>query len=576
MRVFLALMLFGGSFAVQPEVAAHETLYCFDFGGDYQEVAAGFIPVSRVYRSPRYLWINNVLEEERIEETDPLLRDFAAGSKGEFWVGLDNGDYSVTLIMCDSKQAQGPFSVYLQDQPSKSEIRLMAGQTLRSTFPVTVKDRKLRLRLEAEPGRSFVLNGLIIAGPPGSLVQPIFEQAPADSLPNAEQVWREGSTDTGAMLRQLCDWLLAHRLPNGFLGDYEPGAKSPSYYWYTSAYPIRTWLAGYQIFEDKRYLDAVFQILDKLVQEQMPNGAWQQTYRNKPTRDLSKTELEEIMQHHWMNMADIGSIVTALAISCDYAPPPRRQTYLAAVRRYCDEWASQWQLPSGGFTNGMENGVPQTQVYSVATGTEASALAALFAVTQEQKYLTRAQMAAEFLLDNWKPDGRPICHPHHSQNEGKTYVQPVTQFGDIFYYHDGILLVYYHSSDQKFRSKVEQVYKWYLKGERGLIANIGQNPWWVLQDYWDNSKTAGMPLALLAYQKIEKNDAVDRVVSLTKRFLCTPQFSQRLGVMVEDPSLPWGGHSLQSWAGCAIAATGFAGLSLAEMTQPGVIYLKKS
>lgn len=67
--------------------------------------------------------------------------------------------------------------------------------------------------------------------------------------------------------------------------------------------------------------------------------------------------------------------------------------------------------------------------------------------------------------------------------------------------------------------------------------------------------------------------AVDRAVNITKRFLCTPKFSQRIGVMVEDPPLHWGGHTLQSWAGCAIAATGFAGLSLAEMVQPGIIYL---
>jgi hypothetical protein len=43
--------------------------------------------------------------------------------------------------------------------------------------------------------------------------------------------------------------------------------------------------------------------------------------------------------------------------------------------------------------------------------------------------------------------------------------------------------------------------------------------------------------------------------------------------MVNDPDLPWGGHSLMSWTGCAVAATGFAGLALADMCEPGISYL---
>jgi hypothetical protein len=59
-----------------------------------------------------------------------------------------------------------------------------------------------------------------------------------------------------------------------------------------------------------------------------------------------------------------------------------------------------------------------------------------------------------------------------------------------------------------------------------------------------------------------------------RRFLCTPEFACRIGLMVNDPELPWGGHSLQSWSGCAVAATGFGGLSLAEMAEPGAIWLQ--
>jgi hypothetical protein len=74
---------------------------------------------------------------------------------------------------------------------------------------------------------------------------------------------------------------------------------------------------------------------------------------------------------------------------------------------------------------------------------------------------------------------------------------------------------------------------------------------------------------------MEKQAGLARTIARMKKFLATPDFSRRIGVMVDDPQLPWGGHTLQSWAGCAVAATGFAGLSVAEMVQPGVIFLRQ-
>ena len=77
--IFLILFsIFSTMSAAEPA----ETLYCFDFGGAFQDVAPGYTPVSRVYHSPRYLWIDNVREVERMDVSDPLRRDFVGGPKG--------------------------------------------------------------------------------------------------------------------------------------------------------------------------------------------------------------------------------------------------------------------------------------------------------------------------------------------------------------------------------------------------------------------------------------------------------------------------------------------------------------
>jgi hypothetical protein len=556
-----------------PTRPGYDVLYCFEFGNDFQTMTPGFQPVSRVYRNSRYLWISDVQDTTRGEESAPLLRNFAQGTDGEFRMGLSDGDYDVTLIMVDSKQAHGPFAIHLQDQAVDPNVVTSPGHMLARTFSTKVSQGKLKLRLRAETGKDFVLNRMIIQGPPGKTAQRIFVGAPLDYLPTVEEVLAEGNTDAQSTLREYCDWLLTRRLPNGFIGDAARPGPHTHYYWYTSAYPIRTLLAGYDLFRTAAYLDAVVNILDKLVEEQLPNGAWQQVFRDKPTREMSFTETDDILKHRWVNTADIGSIVTALAVSCSYVSPARKQTYLQAAQRYCDNWAATWQLPSGAFSNGLEGGVAMRDAYSVATGTEAAAFAAVYAICRDPKYLQRAQRAAEFLLDNWQTDGRPICNQDPSANMGAKYVQPVTQFGDVLYYHDGILFVYHQSSDLRFREKVRKVYGWHINGEQGLLNNLQNNPWWPLQDTWDNSKSAGMPQALLAYRRMVKDAAVERAVGLMRKFLCTPKFSQRIGVMVNHPDLPWGGDSLQSWAGCAVAATGFGGMSLAEMIKPGMMYL---
>ena len=99
MRSFLLVVTF---LAQVPLFGADRTVYRFDFGDDYQQVAPGYQPVSRVFRSPRYLWVSRISDGARPDNPDPLLRDFATGPEGEFWVGLEDGEYRITAIMSDS------------------------------------------------------------------------------------------------------------------------------------------------------------------------------------------------------------------------------------------------------------------------------------------------------------------------------------------------------------------------------------------------------------------------------------------------------------------------------------------
>jgi len=553
--------------------AFSETIARFQFANYYHPHAAGYRVASRVYGSPRYLWVSRVREIEIEGEKDALLSGAIVGEKGEFRVGLNNGVYRLTLTFSHKSRAYGPFTIYVQGAPVAADVRVPPGEPKRMTVGTEVRDGTLTLRFEAAANASFIVNGLEIDGPKGAKLQRLFAEAPMDVLPDRADVLRRGTDDLKGTLKAYCEWLLSKRLANGFLGDQETYATHVNHYWYTTAYPLRTLLAAYHILGDRRYLDASIAILDRLIEEQLPNGAFQQVYRAKPTIRLTNDELREIYTKRWMNMADVGSIATALGVAARYVEEPRRSAYIGALRRYCEEYAEQFQKSNGGFTNGIESGVTQTNIYSVATGTEAAAFAALYASTRNPKHLEVAERAAHFLLDNWDRGGLPIGYPH---SPGKPVVPTIMepyQYAETYYFHEGILFVLAHSKDAKLHEKAKRVYGWAVTGSHGMLSTIGDRSWWPLEDAWDNSKSAALPLVLLRYRTMAKNSDVDKFLAVARLFLCTPEFANMIGVMVNDPDVPWGGHSLQSWAGFSIAATGFAGLSVAEMIQPGLIYL---
>ena len=113
---------------------------------------------------------------------------------------------------------------------------------------------------------------------------------------------------------------------------------------------------------------------------------------------------------------------------------------------------------------------------------------------------------------------------------------------------------------------MQRVYGWHIKGAQGLLQARTNGVWWPVSEPWANSKSAAMPLVFLAYDRSMAQDrevhaAVQRCVS----FLCHPAWAERIGVLC-PPEMPWGKF--------AMPATGFAGLTLAEVIEPGVIYLR--
>ncbi|MEG0722182.1 MAG: hypothetical protein RR446_10615, partial [Lachnospiraceae bacterium] len=166
---------------------------------------------------------------------------------------------------------------------------------------------------------------------------------------------------------------------------------------------------------------------------------------------------------------------------------------------------------------------------------------------------------------------------------GHDHYQGANEFGDGFYTAEALSALLAMSPSKEVRAKLFEALHKYLFGWQGLFEIKKNMPWWKLQNNWHNSKSAGNPILLLDFLRYGKEFGatesellkVQREYELCQKFICTKEYASLIGVMAEDPSenVPFLVHSIQSWTGCAVAAAGFAGIALAQMAKPGIIYL---
>lgn len=552
------------------------TIVSLQFGNAYQRRNPDFVLVSQAYKNPCYLWETPVTDCASLKVEDPLLEGYVQSQRpAEFWMGLPDGTYRLTITCYDPLKDHGPFTIEVNDIPILSDAAVKAGLVWTESFQAQPKAGILRLKFAPSSGNDFIVNTLVVEGTVDDIKpQPIFRSAPPVILPDKKELVAGAKSDPVQALRQICDWLIEHRRKDDFIGDtWQHGVD----HWYTTSMPIRALLAGYDIVGNEKYLDAALTALDLFIDEQLPNGAFQGTFRGKPTHELGEAELKHCLQFSRLPMSDIGSVVSALAVGSHYAPPPRKERYVRAVQDFCDGWAKSFQLSSGAFTDGQWASY-EGKIYSCATAIEAATFCLAYAVTGDTSYLEVATRAIRFLLKDWREDGRMLGRaPHWVVRSRQPFVMETLYFGDQWYYDEGFITTSRHVQDNDFRHKIDEALGWRIFGSQGLLHALKDEAWWPVQDIWNNAKSIGMVQTLLHARTCGMNSpAVEDVLSNMQRFLCTPEYSQRLGVMVDDAERPADVHGIRTWSGMRMEATGFAGMTLAEIIKPGVLYLSSN
>lgn len=558
----------------------------FDFGNEGTYADEGYIKVERLFNDPCYMWVNELRNKWFAGEKRSPFRDVVYQKRGEFRLGLTKGRVRIMLFFSDPSEEHAPFPVYFSKVEAHKPI-LCAEKTyaLVNVTSDTEKVTKTEAEFDFDGGvlaisfpSPFFISGLELYGDGCELAR-IYDEAPVWELPSMAEFEKAEPLSKEDMLKRICDYFLESRTPDGFVGDFEFNKKL----WYTTSYPIRTWLCGYELFGEKKYLDACENILDKFISEQMPEGSFTQVFRNQKTVDLTEEQLQNIRENNWMNLADVGSMVAALTASCKYVGAERKEKYLAAAKRYIDDWAMRYRQDCGGFTNGWVCR-PAEKIYSVSTASTALTCAFLFELTGEKRYLDVAESAVLFMAKDWNDDGRMIHYVYDRMYPGHDFYQNAGEFADGFYTAETLSAVLAISKNDEVRRTVFGALKKYLFGSVGLFELKKGLPWWKLQNIWHNSKSAGNPIFMLDFIRLGKEFGAsenelaraEKELAICEKFLCVPEYSYRLGVLMKAPDgeYPFSNHAIQCWSGCSVAATGFCGIAVADMLKENIIYLK--
>jgi hypothetical protein len=373
--------------------------------------------------------------------------------------------------------------------------------------------------------------------------------APAARAESADPFCADaGCVQTRALLRNLCDYVVKEKAQFSTI--------------YIGGYYMRTLVAGYEIFGDRRYLDTAIAYGDTLLARQMPNGFWSTGYGP-------------------VYMADTGSALGLLVVLYKHVDHDRQQKYLAAVQHYVDSIEADNMIhPNGAFGTGwrgVKDGNLQTPIYDQYTLSSALTGGDIFTwmyhVTGKNKYREIAYNAFRWILSTMDAQGNI---PHILAMEGLDWdkrsdpkihdaLYNRQAFGTSAYVGEGILSFALHCDNAKWTKWIESAVRPNI--EFLLRTQLPDGTWSTSgAKSWDRTRSPGIVDYLIWYYTHVQRDP--RIVAAVRRFdahIITPEGGKSFGLL-NDGAETGPKDANNAWN----TATSLTGRTLADIIRPGV------
>ncbi|HNW59808.1 MAG TPA: hypothetical protein PKI62_09050 [bacterium] len=354
------------------------------------------------------------------------------------------------------------------------------------------------------------------------------------------------------VLRDIGDWAIRVELRSGELKVQEKRRTSI----FINSNLARVLLAGYEIHGGEAYLQEALAWFDRLVALQQVTvsargdtvGWW---------GDFSPTAN--------IYLGDAGTSATALAGAVRFTSGTRREAFLRALHRYaafvrygCAEdpqgqgrggspgWIISEGPDRGALGTGYYKGKLAVAPYTIATSvTGCGFFSALYGVDPDPAYIEIAEAAGRWLLQKRAADGHM---PYTIENR----IHEEWPINTLSYVSDGLIGLYRRTPHEPMRAaigaSVNRNVNWLINQQNG------QGVWGKMRSEDQQRSQGAVNLMILYYSRISPEQTVLSSLERNCRFFIAPGNLQKYGVFELTIS------------------TGFVGLSIAELLEPGITY----
>jgi len=329
---------------------------------------------------------------------------------------------------------------------------------------------------------------------------------------NAETPFCDDGEPTLDYFRKLCDFV-----------DKEK-KQVPSIF--ITGYYMRTLVAGYEIFGERRYLDTAIAYADTLLQYQSDRGYWGTGYGN-------------------IYLADTGSAIALFTVLYKHVDEARQKQYFESIKKYVTAIEKDDLInPSGAIGTGWyatKEGVitgPFRDEYTISSAlTGAQIFTWVYHMTKEDKYRQVSINALRWIMSTMREDGViPYVLAGHGSVLGKEgdrkndyNLWKRWPYDTATYVGEGVIAFDLYCDQPEWKAEIRKKIKPHIEF---LLRSQNEDGTWAVPRSADQKRSPGVVNFLIWYhQHVSENPRVVNAVKKYNRFILSPQKGKKYGLL---------------------------------------------